>query len=212
MYGVTIESPIESPMVSPTILNSSGSRVQDWPYQGYLYPPKTNYISKFPWPGMTVNPHSRLQNLPSTPNDAKHALDVLAHWLQPLWPSNLIQVERIFHIAQCCQIRQNNERRFCAPPYWWQYSPWCRRMSNRVQGIAGIRAPTNLSAMLVCSSVYDHIICQTVRFWRQTLPIAGNWDMEDETSHGISLPWTILVPASKNCWRKLCTTVNPPAK
>jgi hypothetical protein len=29
MYGVTIESLIESPMVSPTILNSSGSRVQD---------------------------------------------------------------------------------------------------------------------------------------------------------------------------------------
>ena len=51
MYGVTIESPIESPMVSPTILNSPGSRVQDWPYRGYLYPPKTNYISSSPWPG-----------------------------------------------------------------------------------------------------------------------------------------------------------------
>ncbi len=54
MYGVTIESPIESPMVSPTILNSSGSRVQDWPYRGYLYPPKTNYISRFQWPGTTL--------------------------------------------------------------------------------------------------------------------------------------------------------------
>jgi hypothetical protein len=29
MYGVSIESTIESPMVSPTILNSPGSRVQD---------------------------------------------------------------------------------------------------------------------------------------------------------------------------------------
>jgi len=29
MYDVTIESPIESPMVSPAILNSSGIRVQD---------------------------------------------------------------------------------------------------------------------------------------------------------------------------------------
>jgi len=47
MYGATIKSPIESPMVSPAILNSSGSRVQDQPYQGYLYPPKTNYISRF---------------------------------------------------------------------------------------------------------------------------------------------------------------------
>jgi hypothetical protein len=54
MDGVTIESPIESPMVSPTILNSSGSRVQDRPYRGYLYPPKTNYISRFPWPGTTL--------------------------------------------------------------------------------------------------------------------------------------------------------------
>ncbi len=54
MYGVTIESLIESPMVSPTILNSPGSRVQDRPYQGYLYPPKTNYISRSPWPGTTT--------------------------------------------------------------------------------------------------------------------------------------------------------------
>ncbi len=54
MYGVTIESPIESPMVSPTILNSPGSKVQDQPYQGYLYPPKTNYISRSPWLGMTT--------------------------------------------------------------------------------------------------------------------------------------------------------------
>jgi len=53
MCGVTIKSPIESPMVSPAILNSSGSRVQDWPYRRYLYPPKTNYISRFQWPGMT---------------------------------------------------------------------------------------------------------------------------------------------------------------
>jgi hypothetical protein len=55
MYGVTIKSPIESPMISPTILNSPGSRVQDWPYRGYLYPPKTNYISSSPWPGTTSN-------------------------------------------------------------------------------------------------------------------------------------------------------------
>ena len=54
MCGVTIESPIESPMVSPTILNSSGSRVQDRPYRGYLYPPKTNYISRLKWPGTTL--------------------------------------------------------------------------------------------------------------------------------------------------------------
>jgi len=40
MYGVSIESPIESPMISPTILNSSGIRVQDRPYQEYLYSPK----------------------------------------------------------------------------------------------------------------------------------------------------------------------------
>ncbi len=53
MYGVTIESPIESPMVSPTILNSPDGRVQDQPYRGYLYPPKTNYISRSPWPGTT---------------------------------------------------------------------------------------------------------------------------------------------------------------
>jgi hypothetical protein len=54
MCGVTIESPIESPMVSPTILNSSGSRVRDRPYRGYLYPPKTNYISRLKWPGTTT--------------------------------------------------------------------------------------------------------------------------------------------------------------
>jgi hypothetical protein len=41
-------------MVSPTILNSSGSRVQDRPYRGYLYPPKTNYISRLKWPGTTL--------------------------------------------------------------------------------------------------------------------------------------------------------------
>jgi hypothetical protein len=35
MYGVTIESPIESPMVSPAILNSPGSKVQDEPYHGF---------------------------------------------------------------------------------------------------------------------------------------------------------------------------------
>ena len=40
IYGVPIKFPIESPMVSSTILNSPGSRVQDRPYQGYLYPPK----------------------------------------------------------------------------------------------------------------------------------------------------------------------------
>ena len=59
MYGVTIESPIESPMVSSTILNSSGRRVQDQPYRGYLYPPKTNYISKSPWPGTTHRQHEK---------------------------------------------------------------------------------------------------------------------------------------------------------
>ena len=42
--GVTIESPIESPMESPKILTSPDSSVQDWPYWGYLYPPKTNYM------------------------------------------------------------------------------------------------------------------------------------------------------------------------
>ena len=47
MCGVTIESPIESPNGKFQIPNSSGSRVQDRPYQGYLYPPKTNYITRF---------------------------------------------------------------------------------------------------------------------------------------------------------------------
>ena len=56
MYGVTIKSPIESPMVSPAILNSSGSRVQDQPYREYLYPHKTNNISRSPWPGTTGAP------------------------------------------------------------------------------------------------------------------------------------------------------------
>ncbi len=69
MYGVTIESPIESPMVSPAILNSSGSRVQDRPYQGYLYPPKTNYISRFHWPGTTVWDDIKEGPQVSVPND-----------------------------------------------------------------------------------------------------------------------------------------------
>ena len=45
IYDVTIKFPIESPMVSccVSIPNSPGSRVQDWHYRGYLYPPKTNY-------------------------------------------------------------------------------------------------------------------------------------------------------------------------
>ena len=53
MRGVTIESPIESPNGKFQIPNSSDSRVQDRPYRGYLYPPKTNYISRLKWPGTT---------------------------------------------------------------------------------------------------------------------------------------------------------------
>ncbi len=53
MYSLSIESPIESLMVSPAIQSSPGSRVRDRPYWGYLYPPKTNYI----YPG----PHDLVQ-------------------------------------------------------------------------------------------------------------------------------------------------------
>jgi hypothetical protein len=71
MYDVTIESPIESPMVSPTILNSPGSRLQDQPYRGYLYPPKTNYIQvPMTWYNITssVAPtaHFKLKPRPNT--------------------------------------------------------------------------------------------------------------------------------------------------
>jgi hypothetical protein len=61
--GVTIESPIESPMESSKILTSPDSSVQDWPYWGSLYPPKTNYM-QVPMTWYNIDHHkSQITNL-----------------------------------------------------------------------------------------------------------------------------------------------------
>jgi len=77
---VSIESPIESPVISPTIIHSPGGRVHDQPYQGYHYPPKTNYLSRSPWPGTTYwSPCNKIDHPPS--------------WVGTLWGSATRRVQ-----------------------------------------------------------------------------------------------------------------------
>ncbi len=141
IYGVTIESPIESPMVSSTILNSPGSRVQDQPYRGYLYPPKTNYIQV----PMTWYDTSRWWcacSLLSRCILGIPQLDILSCLSKP--PANAKEWVQIMSRGM---YRKN----------WWKYgkitdaplrrsrfAPRCRRRSICVQGNAAIQVPTIL--------------------------------------------------------------------